>query len=90
MSPIIMLGLLTFVIVSLIVAVMYNVSMKEKEKSNSIYDEELRNRVTRSKILDEIYKGAGKKRDKTGSETMKITLLEKLNISPSLMKSCLN
>lgn len=45
---------------------------------------------TRNQILETIYMGAGKRKVKPGTETLKISLLEKLNISPATMRKCLD
>lgn len=79
--------LFTLFIVGLIFLACYGAwsyGQKKKTDPNQEMDE------VKVKILRTVYDGAGRKRDKTGSETAKITLLESLNISPAMMKNCLS
>jgi len=80
--------LLTVFIISILI--LGCVWLYERQRKNDPVDlDSITKKKVKDQILKTVYDCAGKDEDRTGSETLKITLLERLNISPALMKECL-
>jgi len=63
---------------------------KNHPKKDGVIAERLKFYTTKDNIIAEIYISAYKRKDLIpGSETLKISIIEKLNISPDMMRKCL-